>query len=233
MANPARSPTLSVEDYLEGEKTSEVRHEYVNGQTYAMVGASKRHNRLTKRLARLVDDRLEGTPCESFTTDVKVRVRNERDDRSPCSAGRSGPWRGRAEVLEVHDLLQGERAGGRKSCLPGPGLAGGQQDRIRVEIGQDGGKLRPQAGALGEQPIQLAPLLLDGLSPTVAPPLRLKAPLQEVGDQHLQSVAELAALAAAHALQLLRDVVHVRFAKARPWRSSAAFSRAQAYRSSS
>ncbi len=72
---------LTVEEYLESERASDVRHEFVNGAIYAMVGASKTHNRLTKRLARLIDDCLAGSPCESFMTDVKVRVRVLGDER--------------------------------------------------------------------------------------------------------------------------------------------------------
>ena len=36
----------SVVEYLANEKDSLVRHEYVDGQIYAMAGASDRHNRI-------------------------------------------------------------------------------------------------------------------------------------------------------------------------------------------
>jgi Uma2 family endonuclease len=81
MAEPAHAPKLTVEDYLEGEKLSEVRHEYVNGEIFAMTGASKVHNRLTRRLTRLFEDALDGKPYEAFATDVKVRVRTQAEDR--------------------------------------------------------------------------------------------------------------------------------------------------------
>jgi len=81
MSLPAVGTRISVEDYLAGEEVSEVRHEYVNGTIEAMTGGTKTHNRLTKRLARLIDDRLTGKPCESFSTDVKVRVHVVGDDR--------------------------------------------------------------------------------------------------------------------------------------------------------
>ncbi len=35
---------LSVTEYLEGELVSEIRHEYIDGEVYAMVEASDRHN---------------------------------------------------------------------------------------------------------------------------------------------------------------------------------------------
>lgn len=42
---------LTVEDYLEGEKTSEVRREYINGVVYAMAGTSEEHNIICLNLA--------------------------------------------------------------------------------------------------------------------------------------------------------------------------------------
>ena len=42
----ATQGSLSVEDYLEMEKTATVRHEYVAGEVYAMTGATRRHNRI-------------------------------------------------------------------------------------------------------------------------------------------------------------------------------------------
>lgn len=41
---------LSVEEYLELEKESDIRHEYVDGELLAMAGEKRRHNRLVRRL---------------------------------------------------------------------------------------------------------------------------------------------------------------------------------------
>jgi hypothetical protein len=38
MIQPATIHRVSVEEYLAGEQTAEVKHEYVNGEVYAMVG---------------------------------------------------------------------------------------------------------------------------------------------------------------------------------------------------
>ena len=35
---------ISVEDYLEGEKISPVKHEYIEGEVFAMAGTSDKHN---------------------------------------------------------------------------------------------------------------------------------------------------------------------------------------------
>jgi Uma2 family endonuclease len=70
---------LSVEDYLSGEQQSQVRHEYVDGEVYAMVGASDRHGLITLNLAGLLSQRLPDR-CQVFSSDMKVRIENaERD----------------------------------------------------------------------------------------------------------------------------------------------------------
>ena len=65
---------LSVEDYLEGEKTSPVRHEYIAGQVYAMAGSSARHNGIALNLATRLRPHLRGGPCRVFMSDVKARI---------------------------------------------------------------------------------------------------------------------------------------------------------------
>ena len=65
---------MSVEEYLESEKTSPVKHEYLDGEVYAMSGASRRHNRITTNLFTLLSSRLRGGPCEVFVAEVKLRI---------------------------------------------------------------------------------------------------------------------------------------------------------------
>jgi Uma2 family endonuclease len=74
MSIPEQLIYISVEDYLGGEKTSTVKHEYIDGLVYAMSGTSKRHNRITLNFSQRFESHLEGTDCESFAVDVKVRV---------------------------------------------------------------------------------------------------------------------------------------------------------------
>ena len=65
---------ISVAEYLASEQDSPVRHEYVDGQMYAMAGASDRHNRIALNLASRLNDHLNGGPCEVFIADIKVMV---------------------------------------------------------------------------------------------------------------------------------------------------------------
>lgn len=75
MSALAHPQFLSVEDYLAGETLSEVRHEYVAGEVFAMAGASKTHGRLTLRLGSLLDQALSSSNCAPFVSDMKVRLR--------------------------------------------------------------------------------------------------------------------------------------------------------------
>ncbi len=71
---------LSVEDYIQGEEGSEVRHEYIGGEVYAMVGTSDRHNLIAVNLATALRPHVRGTPCRLFMSDMKVRLRVASDD---------------------------------------------------------------------------------------------------------------------------------------------------------
>lgn len=65
---------IKIEDYLAGEKISQLRHEYIDGQVFAMAGASKRHNRISQNIGFLCRSRLVGSDCESFVENVKLRA---------------------------------------------------------------------------------------------------------------------------------------------------------------
>jgi Uma2 family endonuclease len=69
---------LTVEEYLELEKTSEIRHEYVDGELLAMAGEKRRHNILVGRLYRLLIDIVSLRQCEIVFESVKLRTRTTR-----------------------------------------------------------------------------------------------------------------------------------------------------------
>lgn len=70
-------PHWTVEEYLEFEKDSPIKHEYVSGQLYAMAGGTKNHNRISLDLAGILNQQLRGSGCEAFVADVKVYVNPE------------------------------------------------------------------------------------------------------------------------------------------------------------
>ncbi len=68
---------LTVEEYLQAELTSEIKHEFVDGQVIAMTGASVNHNRLVVNISRQFGNHLVQSGCEVFTNDMKLKVLNE------------------------------------------------------------------------------------------------------------------------------------------------------------
>lgn len=67
-------PSLSVDEYLAGEPVSEIRHEYVDGEVYAMAGAGEAHNLIALNVASWLRGSVRGGPCRVFISDMKLRV---------------------------------------------------------------------------------------------------------------------------------------------------------------
>ncbi|MDD2893205.1 MAG: Uma2 family endonuclease [Halothiobacillaceae bacterium] len=70
----ASNELVSVDDYLEGEKSSELRHEFIDGQVYAMGGASRAHGLIANALAFALTPAARRKGCQLFTSDMKVRL---------------------------------------------------------------------------------------------------------------------------------------------------------------
>ncbi|AFY59737.1 hypothetical protein Syn6312_0510 [Synechococcus sp. PCC 6312] len=73
IANPLPSP-YSPEEYLAFEAASETKHEYCQGEIYAMAGASRIHVLITVNLVTLFRQQLRGQPCLPYSNDLKVNV---------------------------------------------------------------------------------------------------------------------------------------------------------------
>lgn len=74
MATVRKFDRIPIDIYLKDEQRSHVRHEYVNGVTYARVGSTARHNQVAIALTTLLHQHLKGKPCTVFMSDMKVRV---------------------------------------------------------------------------------------------------------------------------------------------------------------
>src|SRR5436853_2091637 len=66
---------ISVEDYLEGELASPIKHEYVGGVIYAMAGARNAHNLIATNTLVALGGRLRGKRRRPYNSDTKVRLR--------------------------------------------------------------------------------------------------------------------------------------------------------------
>jgi Uma2 family endonuclease len=74
MGLPKFKTKISVEDYFEGEQVSKIRHEFINGEVYAMAGASDIHHRISANLFIKLDSHLEDAECEAFMVDMKLKA---------------------------------------------------------------------------------------------------------------------------------------------------------------
>lgn len=73
MGIPKKLSYITVAEYLKGERLAETKHEYVDGEIYAMAGESRRHNRITANFIRLFSN-LPNPKCESYFEGVKVQA---------------------------------------------------------------------------------------------------------------------------------------------------------------
>ncbi len=71
MLSPQRNDFISIADYLKSELISDTKHEYLDGQVYAMAGASKNHQRIIANMVATFVQRLRDTPCDTFSSDIK------------------------------------------------------------------------------------------------------------------------------------------------------------------
>ena len=69
---------MSPEEYLEFEHNSDIKHEYIDGEVYAMAGTTKAHNTISLNLAILLREKLKDSDCQTFMADIKVNVSNQK-----------------------------------------------------------------------------------------------------------------------------------------------------------
>jgi len=65
---------ITVDEYLESERLSPVKREYVDGEVYAMAGGTDNHNLIAGDLYVLLVNHLRNSICQPFIGDIKVQV---------------------------------------------------------------------------------------------------------------------------------------------------------------
>lgn len=65
---------VSEAEYLRLEMDNSVRHEYVNGEMFAMTGGTLRHNVIAGNIFAALRAHLRPTPCRAFMADVRIRA---------------------------------------------------------------------------------------------------------------------------------------------------------------
>jgi Uma2 family endonuclease len=65
---------LTLDEYLELDRTALDRYEYFDGEVFAMAGGSPEHTRVGGNVFATLREKLRGTNCEAFTSDLRVKV---------------------------------------------------------------------------------------------------------------------------------------------------------------
>jgi Uma2 family endonuclease len=74
MSNIKTIAMISEEEYLQGESSSEIKYEYIDGYVYAMSGAKAAHNRIAGNIHAAFHAHLKGKSCQPYISDMKVKV---------------------------------------------------------------------------------------------------------------------------------------------------------------
>lgn len=76
MSADLQKKRLTEQDYLTFEATSEIKNEYVDGDCYAMSGASDKHNRITGNIFFRLRLAMQGkaNTCTVYSSDMKCRI---------------------------------------------------------------------------------------------------------------------------------------------------------------
>ncbi len=71
---PARRVRWTADEYLAREQRSANKHEFLDGEVYAMAGATLRHNTIAANAIYLITGLVRGKPCRAFTSDQRIHV---------------------------------------------------------------------------------------------------------------------------------------------------------------
>ncbi len=77
MTLPARQPRFDAQNYLEWEAGQAEKHQYLDGEVFAMVGASDAHVTIAGNVYMALRQHLRGGPCSVFISDMKLRVEED------------------------------------------------------------------------------------------------------------------------------------------------------------
>jgi Uma2 family endonuclease len=71
---PPEKKYISVEEYLDLEIHSLEKHEYYNGEIFAMAGATVEHNRIVSNTLIELGARLKGKDCVPYASDLRIKA---------------------------------------------------------------------------------------------------------------------------------------------------------------
>ena len=74
MGHAALHLPMTADEFMAWDATQTIKHEYVDGELFAMAGADKAHVTLTGNVYTALRQHLRGSPCRTYMLDTKLRV---------------------------------------------------------------------------------------------------------------------------------------------------------------
>lgn len=75
VADRTEHPTMTLDEYRAFERASvDAKHEYFDGQVYAMAGGTRRHSRIGGNIAGALTAAVGDGPCAVYNSDMRVRL---------------------------------------------------------------------------------------------------------------------------------------------------------------
>jgi Uma2 family endonuclease len=74
IASKANFPQLTPEEYFIWEEKQLEKHEYIDGEVYAMSGGSVNHGRIAIKFITIFDTHLENSGCIIGNSDIKINI---------------------------------------------------------------------------------------------------------------------------------------------------------------
>ncbi len=72
-------PKFTPEQYFAGEEHQQCRHEYIDGEIYAMTGGTLNHGRIALNCATILINHLRGSGCQVGNSDCRVNLQGSDD----------------------------------------------------------------------------------------------------------------------------------------------------------
>lgn len=86
------SVSYTFEDYIAHEEATNAKHEYLDGQIYAMAGGTPEHSALTISIATKIANQLQGGNCRAHSSDLRIRILETGLATYPDVTVVCGPW---------------------------------------------------------------------------------------------------------------------------------------------
>jgi Uma2 family endonuclease len=98
----ATRPRYTLAQYVQIEEYANLKHEYFDGQVFAMAGGTPEHARIASLVGAALVAQLRGKPCAGYSSDARVRVAATGLDTYPdISVVCGGEERDREDALAL------------------------------------------------------------------------------------------------------------------------------------